>query len=74
MSANVLKVEPDWRRICETRLYWFVLLPGITAVIARIAPLRGSIAISADDGSLLLVSVRRIARLATFWSRGSIVV
>ena len=73
-STNVLKVEPGCRRPCETRLYWLPLLPGITPTIALIAPLRGSIEISAEAGSVLSVSVPLIARLACRCSRGSIVV
>jgi hypothetical protein len=49
--TNVLKVEPDWRRACESRLNWFFLLPGITAVIARMAPFFGLIEITPAAGS-----------------------
>jgi hypothetical protein len=50
-STNVLNVEPDWRRACESRLNWFLTFPGVTAVIARIAPFFGLIEISAAAGS-----------------------
>jgi len=69
-----LKVEPGWRRPCETRLYWLSFFPGAIPTIALIAPVRGSIAISAEAGSVLSVTRSRIAFFASRWSRGSIVV
>ncbi len=49
--TNVLKVEPDCRRACESRLNWFFLFPGVTAVIARMAPFVGLIEMIAAAGS-----------------------
>jgi hypothetical protein len=48
-----LKVEPAWRRACESRLNWFLFVPGVTAVIARMAPFAGLIEITAAAGSAL---------------------
>ena len=45
-STKVLKVEPGCRRACESRLNWLFDGPGMTAVIARIAPFAGSIEIT----------------------------
>src|ERR1043166_1023148 len=73
-STNVLKVEPGWRRACETRLYWFLRSFGITPTIALIAPFRGSIETSADAGSVRSVSVLVMAARAWRCSRGLIVV
>jgi hypothetical protein len=72
--TNVLKVDPDWRRACESRLNWFFLFPGITAVIARIAPFFGLIEITAAAGSSRSYSVSVIAFTAARWKRGSTVV
>ena len=58
-STNVLNVEPGWRRACESRLNWFFGRFGMTAAIARIAPVRGLIEISAAAGSVGLVERRR---------------
>ena len=55
--TKVLNVEPGCRRACESRLNWLLRRPGITAVIARIAPFAGSIEITAAAGSLGSVSV-----------------
>ena len=55
--TNVLNVEPGCRRACESRLNWLLLRPGITAVIARMAPFAGSIEITAAAGSAGSVSV-----------------
>ena len=74
VSTNVLNVEPACRRPCETRLYWFFFEFGVTATIARIAPLLGSIETSADDGSVLYGSVSWIARRAAICSLRSTVV
>ena len=51
-STNILKVEPACRFACATRLNWLPSLPGVTAVIALIAPVAGSIETRADAGSL----------------------
>ena len=51
-STNILNVDPAWRFACATRLNWLPLRPGVTAVIALIAPLRGSIETSAEAGSV----------------------
>ena len=50
-STNALNVEPAWRADCEVRLNWFFVLPGMTAVIARIAPVPGSTETIAAAGS-----------------------
>ncbi len=50
--TKVLKVEPAWRRACESRLNWFLRVPGVTAVIARMAPFAGLIEITAAAGSV----------------------
>jgi hypothetical protein len=73
-STNVLNVEPDWRRPWESRLNWFFVLPGMTAVMARMAPFFGLIEITPAAGSSRSVSVSRIAVCAARWKRGSIVV
>jgi len=49
-------------------------LPGISAVIARIAPFFGLIETSAEAGSVLRFSVLCIAWVASFWNLGTIVV
>ena len=69
-----MNVEPAWRRACATRLNWFPVAPGVTAAIARIAPLRGLIETTAAAGSSGRFSVCVIAFRAAFWKRGSIVV
>src|SRR5437763_1102181 len=43
VSTKTLKVEPGWRRACATRLNWLPVRPGVTAVIARMAPVAGLI-------------------------------
>jgi hypothetical protein len=50
-STKVLNDDPVCRFPCETRLYWFVELFGVTATIALIAPVPGSIETSAAAGS-----------------------
>jgi len=74
VSTKTLKVEPGWRRAWTARLNWFPTWPGVTAFIARIAPVRGSIATSAEAGSVFRSSVSLIACSAARCSRGSIVV
>ena len=59
-----MNVEPDCRRACESRLNWFLLLPGVTAVIARISPFRGLIEMTAAAGSPRSYSTSRIALCA----------
>ena len=73
-STNVLNVEPDCRRACESRLNWFLLFPGVTAVMARMAPFFGLIEMIAAAGSSFSYSVSAIAFRAARWKRGSIVV
>ena len=72
--TKVLNVEPDCRRAWESRLNWFLLFPGVTAVIARMAPFFGLIEITAAAGSVFSYSVSVIAFRAARWKRGSIVV
>jgi hypothetical protein len=74
VSTNVLNVEPGCRRACERRLNWLFARPGTIAVIARIAPVPGSIEMSAAAGSSRRVSVPEIAWAASRWRRGRIVV
>ena len=74
VSTNVLKVDPGWRRACERRLNWLFVLPGTIAVIARMAPLAGSMDTIAAAGSVLLVRVSLIAFCASRCQRGSSVV
>ena len=69
-----MKVEPGWRRACESRLNWLFARPGTIAVIARIAPFAGSIETIAAAGSVVRVSVSLIAFCASRCQRGSIVV
>src|SRR5438105_15660914 len=42
-STNILNVEPGCRRAEEAKLTWFLGLPGLTSVIAPIAPFAGLI-------------------------------
>ena len=69
-----MNVEPGWRRAWESRLNWLFARPGITAAIALIAPLEGSIEISAAAGSSGSVRVELIASCARRCHRGTIVV
>jgi hypothetical protein len=55
-------------------LNWFLVLPGVTAVIARIAPFFGLIEITAARGVVAVVERLLIAFRAARWKRGSIVV
>ena len=50
-STKVLKVEPGCRRAWATRLNWLPVRPGVTAVMARMAPLAGLIETTAAAGS-----------------------
>ncbi len=52
VSTKVLNVEPACRRACAARLNSFFVRPGMTPVIALIAPVAGSIATSAEAGSV----------------------
>ncbi len=52
VSAIVLNVEPGCRAPLVTKLNWFPVVPGVTAVIARIAPLFGSMETTAAAGSV----------------------
>ena len=69
-----MNVEPAWRADWEVRLNWFVRFPGMTAVIALIAPVPGSTDTIAAAGSSWRFSVSLIALFASAWKRGSIVV
>ena len=65
-STNILKVDPAWRFACATRLNWLPEVPGVTAAIALIAPVAGSIETRAEAGSVGAESVSMIAfRAAT---------
>ena len=74
VSAIVLNVEPGWRRALVTKLNWLPVWPGVTAVIALIAPVRGSIETIADAGSVGSVSTCEIAAVAAVCRPGLIVV
>ena len=74
VRAIALNVEPGWRRALVTKLNWFPLWPGVTAVIALIAPFRGSIETIAAAGSVGSVRTCVIAAVAAFCSPGLIVV
>src|SRR2546426_11045329 len=74
VSTIVLKVDPGWRRADDAKFTWFLGLPGLTSVIARIAPLLGLIETIAAAGSDESGSVRLIALSAIRCSRGSMVV
>ena len=52
VSTIVLNVDPGCRRAEEAKFTWFFGLPGLTSVIARIAPLRGLIETIAAAGSV----------------------
>ena len=51
VRTKTLNVEPGWRRAWATRLNWLPVRPGVTAVIARMAPFAGLIDTSAAAGS-----------------------
>src|ERR671934_2591178 len=51
-STSVLNVDPGCRCALERKLTWFFLLPGVTSVIARIAPFTGLIEMIAAAGSV----------------------
>ena len=72
--ANVLKVEPACRWALVAKLNWFALFPGATAVMARMAPFRGSIETTDEAGSPFSFRICLIAALAAFWKCGLIVV
>src|SRR5436309_5962144 len=74
VSAIILNVEPGCRRALVTKLNWLPRRPGVTAVIALIAPVRGSIETIADDGSVGRSSTCVIAAFAARCSEGLIVV
>ena len=74
VSVITLNVEPGCRRALVAKLNWLPLRPGVTAVIARMAPVRGSIETIADAGSVGSVSTCVIAAVAARWSPGAIVV
>ena len=72
-STNVLKVDPACRRAWAARLNSY-FRPGVTAVIARMAPFAGLIETTADAGSPGSSSDSRIEISAARWKRGLIVV
>jgi hypothetical protein len=74
VRVNVLKAEPAWRRPCAAMLNWRFFLPGITAVIARMAPFFGLIETRAEAGSDGRLSVFFIALTASRCNRGTMVV
>ena len=74
MRTIALKVEPGWRRADDAKFTWFFGLPGLTSVIARIAPFPGLIETIAAAGSVESGSVLLIAFSAKRCRRGSIVV
>ena len=47
-----LKVEPGCRRADDAKFTWFFGFPGLTSVIARIAPFAGLIETMAAAGSV----------------------
>ncbi len=53
VSTIVLNVDPGWRRADDAKLTWFLGFPGLTSVIARIAPLLGLIETIAAAGSVV---------------------
>ena len=65
--TKVLNVDPGCRRACDRRLNWFFGRFGMTAAMARIAPVRGLIEMSAAAGSVGSVIVSRIASSARRW-------
>ena len=73
-STNGLKALPACRWPWEARLNWRRSPLGTSTSIARIFPLRGSIATSAAAGSFFDRRIPPIASFAAFCSRGSIVV
>ena len=74
VSAITLNVEPGWRGPLVAKLNWLPLLPGVTAVITRIAPFRGSIETIADAGSVFSFNTCVIAAVAARCNAGLIVV
>src|SRR5262249_62150992 len=73
VSTIALNVEPGWRRADDAKLTWFRGVPGLTSVIARIAPFAGLVATHAAAGSLGEEGVRLIACSASRGDRGSLV-
>src|SRR5437762_12599861 len=73
VRTKTLNVEPGCRRACATRLNWLPVRPGVTAVIARIAPFAGLIETTADAGSFRRYMVSLIAFRAAACSLGLIV-
>src|ERR671937_3281856 len=71
--SNILNVEPGWRRADDAKFTWFFGFPGLTSVIARMAPFAGLIDTIAAAGSVEYGSVRLIAMSASRCRRGSIV-
>ena len=74
MSAIVLNVDPGWRAPLVTKLNWLPVVPGVTAVIARIAPVRGSMDTIAAAGSVRSFSTCFTAAVAAFCNPGWMVV
>ncbi len=69
-----LNVEPGWRRALVAKLNWLAAFPGATPVIARIAPVRGSIDTIDAAGSVRSVRTCVIAARAARCRRGLMVV
>ena len=74
VSTIVLKVDPGWRRADDAKFTCVLGFPGLTSVIARIAPLLGLIETMAAAGSVEAGSVLLIAFSAKRCRRRSIVV
>ena len=74
VRTKVLNDEPAWRVPCAARLNWTPRRPGMTAVIALMAPFLGLIETTAEAGSVRSVRFSLTARRAATWKRGSIVV
>src|SRR5687768_17002732 len=74
VSTNVLNADPACRRPCAAMLNCRFFFPGMTAVIARMAPFFGLMETIADAGSDFWLSVCFIALTARRCRRGTIVV
>jgi hypothetical protein len=74
VRTKVLNEEPACRLPCAARLNCALFFSCETAVMARIAPFVGLIDTIAEAGSDGSFSVSRMARTASFWNFGSMVV
>ena len=52
-STSVLNVEPGCRWADDKKFTWFLELPGVTSVMARMAPFNGLMETIAAAGSVL---------------------